>query len=338
MKQKTSPLDDEDAANAVFPELRGCALIRELHVYGQMVPTIVDPKDAKTGERTHAQHVGFGKRLMRLAEEIAFAHDFGKIAVIAGVGVRNFYRKIGYEVEGASEMMIKTLSTRPIPLSETSAEIVDRSLAACGTTRLSTSEFTSPEMGSALNALGSVIATCPDLPDGLGPNLNNTGHTDFKILSTARGPRKENNLELIDMKQREEMAEKLNLGLAPPLIAQEMGLSAKSVYRLAKHFIQLDGTYVACAPGVIPERFQRSAKSKKGKKMSKQKQGMDKTGGASAEAANKTKHEKERSESSPAKATSVSTTKTVTETQDSYTQFMVIVLVLLLAWFAHSFD
>lgn len=72
--------------------LRGSALVRELHTYGQLIP--VDEKGTQT------QHVGFGKRLMQEAEKIAKAEGYKKVAVISGVGVRGYYRrKCGYELE-----------------------------------------------------------------------------------------------------------------------------------------------------------------------------------------------------------------------------------------------
>jgi len=92
----------EDELLTPFPELRGAALVRELHVYGQLIPTV----DAKG---SHAQHVGLGTQMMREAERIAQSHGATKIAVISGVGVRNFYRKLGYDLEGESEMLIKYL-------------------------------------------------------------------------------------------------------------------------------------------------------------------------------------------------------------------------------------
>jgi ELP3 family radical SAM enzyme/protein acetyltransferase len=110
-RKKNGGEQDDDAEGdeeAAFPEMRDAALIRELHVYGQMVP--VYQSGEKKGEQ---QHIGFGKRLMAAAEEIAWEHGFRKMAVIAGVGVRNFYRKLGYEVQGADEIMYKTLSERP---------------------------------------------------------------------------------------------------------------------------------------------------------------------------------------------------------------------------------
>lgn len=67
------------------------ALIRELHVYGTV---------KKFGEKgDQSQHVGFGKRLMAAAEEIAKENGYKKIAVIAGVGVREYYKKMGYHLD-----------------------------------------------------------------------------------------------------------------------------------------------------------------------------------------------------------------------------------------------
>ena len=41
--------------------------------------------------------VSFGKRLMHEAEKIAAWHGYRSVAVIAGIGTRNYYRKLGYE-------------------------------------------------------------------------------------------------------------------------------------------------------------------------------------------------------------------------------------------------
>ncbi|XP_013404990.1 elongator complex protein 3 isoform X2 [Lingula anatina] len=84
------------------PELKdGCSIVRELHVYGSVVP--VSARDP-----TKFQHQGFGMLLMEEAERIAREeHGAKKLAVISGVGTRNYYRKIGYELEGP--YMTKTL-------------------------------------------------------------------------------------------------------------------------------------------------------------------------------------------------------------------------------------
>ncbi len=87
-------LNDEPQKN-IFKELRGAALVRELHVYGQMLPVY------KTNlVTTKTQHLGLGTQLMALAETIAKQNGFKKLAVISGIGVREYYKKLGYQLEG----------------------------------------------------------------------------------------------------------------------------------------------------------------------------------------------------------------------------------------------
>ncbi len=81
----------DSPGTGVFPCLRGAGLIRELHVYGQLVPTA-----AARSERGAAQHTGFGRALMLRAEQIAAAAGYTHTAVIAGIGTRGYYRKLGY--------------------------------------------------------------------------------------------------------------------------------------------------------------------------------------------------------------------------------------------------
>ncbi|XP_058020757.1 elongator complex protein 3 [Ahaetulla prasina] len=84
------------------PELKsGVSIVRELHVYGSVVP--VSSRDP-----SKFQHQGFGMLLMEEAERIAREeHGSWKIAVISGVGTRDYYRKIGYGLEGP--YMVKRL-------------------------------------------------------------------------------------------------------------------------------------------------------------------------------------------------------------------------------------
>ena len=89
--------------DCVFPSLKNCALIRELHVYGQLKSTNIDMKKGKD----HVQHKGYGRKLLFEAEKIAYGHNFQKIAVIAGVGTRNYYRKYGYRIRGQGEFLVK---------------------------------------------------------------------------------------------------------------------------------------------------------------------------------------------------------------------------------------
>ena len=76
-------------------ELKGnCSIVRELHVYGSVVP--VHSRDP-----TKFQHQGYGTMLMEEAERIAKEeHESNKLAVIAGVGTRNYYKKLGFWLEG----------------------------------------------------------------------------------------------------------------------------------------------------------------------------------------------------------------------------------------------
>ncbi|XP_053239786.1 elongator complex protein 3 [Podarcis raffonei] len=79
----------------------GVSIVRELHVYGSVVP--VSSRDP-----LKFQHQGFGMLLMEEAERIAKEeHGSWKIAVISGVGTRDYYRKIGYELDGP--YMVKRL-------------------------------------------------------------------------------------------------------------------------------------------------------------------------------------------------------------------------------------
>jgi len=79
--------------------LKGAAIIRELHTYGQLV--------CISEEGGQSQHRGFGRRLMEEAENIARAAGYEKIAVISGVGVREYYRSLGYELDRT--YMVKSL-------------------------------------------------------------------------------------------------------------------------------------------------------------------------------------------------------------------------------------
>jgi len=87
----------------VMPCLHNCALIRELHVYGQHTGIGVSNKHL-------VQHAGLGTKLLHKAEYIAQQQAYPRIAVISGVGVRNYYKKKGYII-GESDYMYKSLST-----------------------------------------------------------------------------------------------------------------------------------------------------------------------------------------------------------------------------------
>ena len=87
--------------NKISELLASSALVRELHVYGTM---------RRVGEEgNQSQHTGMGKALLKRAEEIAggdsvyFKNNilpkYNKLAIISGIGVREYYRKRGYHLE-----------------------------------------------------------------------------------------------------------------------------------------------------------------------------------------------------------------------------------------------
>lgn len=95
-------INSERKGNAIqdcLQEIENAALIREVHTYGL---------ELGVGEKGEAsQHKGLGKKLIKEAEKIAKEEfGLGEIAVISGVGVREYYRKLGYELEGT--YMIKS--------------------------------------------------------------------------------------------------------------------------------------------------------------------------------------------------------------------------------------
>ncbi|WP_136601913.1 tRNA uridine(34) 5-carboxymethylaminomethyl modification radical SAM/GNAT enzyme Elp3 [Salinigranum halophilum] len=87
-----SPYGDRPDADPVREELRDAAIVRELHVYGSEVGL---------GGEGDWQHRGYGRRLVEEAERRASEDGFSKLAVISGIGVRQYYReKLGYRQDG----------------------------------------------------------------------------------------------------------------------------------------------------------------------------------------------------------------------------------------------
>ncbi len=79
-------------SSEIINELKGCALLRELHVYGKI--QVVGSKNNKEA----TQHFGFGKKLLKEAEYISRKHGFYKISCISGIGAREYYKKFGYKL------------------------------------------------------------------------------------------------------------------------------------------------------------------------------------------------------------------------------------------------
>ncbi|MCX6762048.1 MAG: tRNA uridine(34) 5-carboxymethylaminomethyl modification radical SAM/GNAT enzyme Elp3 [Candidatus Moranbacteria bacterium] len=92
LRLRINPLELENRKTTV-PALKNSAIIREVHTYGTM--TQIDKKNSKS-----PQHIGLGKKLIAEAQKIA-KQEFGlqKIAIISGVGAREYYRKLGYRLK-----------------------------------------------------------------------------------------------------------------------------------------------------------------------------------------------------------------------------------------------
>jgi elongator complex protein 3 len=86
----------EDEAETLIGFLRlrlgDTARVRELHVYGPLVPL---------GTRKDGwQHRGYGTRLVEAAEEMAREKGYGILEITSGIGARGYYRKLGYDLKG----------------------------------------------------------------------------------------------------------------------------------------------------------------------------------------------------------------------------------------------
>ena len=110
------------SADTYRPELKPhtilgtCSIVRELHVYGSVVPVA-------SRDPGKFQHQGFGQLLMEEAARIALEeHGSYKLAVISGVGTRDYYRKLGYELEGP--YMVKALRDAPRTLTVKPGNVV----------------------------------------------------------------------------------------------------------------------------------------------------------------------------------------------------------------------
>jgi len=83
-----------------IPELANSAIVRELHTYGHLVPIASQQKGA-------TQHFGLGKQLMAETEKIVKKLKIKRLAIISGIGVREYYKKLGYRLEGT--YMVKNI-------------------------------------------------------------------------------------------------------------------------------------------------------------------------------------------------------------------------------------
>jgi elongator complex protein 3 len=80
------------------------AMIREIHIYGQALNITTKEISKKA-----SQHTGLGKQLMQEAEKIAKKNRHKKIRVISGIGVREYYKKLGYTLDKEKIYMEKNI-------------------------------------------------------------------------------------------------------------------------------------------------------------------------------------------------------------------------------------
>lgn len=79
------------------------AMVRELHVYGISL-------NLKDKSKYSKQHQGIGTKLLKKAEEITKGENIGSIAIISGIGTRNYYKKRGYMIEKEYGYALKNLN------------------------------------------------------------------------------------------------------------------------------------------------------------------------------------------------------------------------------------
>jgi len=77
------------------------AIIREIHTYGLQLPIKkINRSDGSSTSIISPQHKGLGKKLIKEAEKITKKEfNLKKIAVISGIGVKPYFRILGYKLE-----------------------------------------------------------------------------------------------------------------------------------------------------------------------------------------------------------------------------------------------
>lgn len=98
-------LPNKENSTSCFPDLRNCAMIRELHVYGSTTPI-------HFMKVLNAQHRGYGTKLVYEAIKLAKKHGYTVITVISGNNVKPYYKSkfgfidIGYDKGGYLKLKI----------------------------------------------------------------------------------------------------------------------------------------------------------------------------------------------------------------------------------------
>jgi elongator complex protein 3 len=69
------------------------AIVRELHVYGPLVP--VGSRNSRAW-----QHQGYGKLLLKTAERASLRNGRRHVLITSALGVRQYFKKLGYSQNG----------------------------------------------------------------------------------------------------------------------------------------------------------------------------------------------------------------------------------------------
>ncbi|MCA9375063.1 tRNA uridine(34) 5-carboxymethylaminomethyl modification radical SAM/GNAT enzyme Elp3 [Candidatus Dojkabacteria bacterium] len=85
--------DKKISSENFIKELRDKAIIREVHVYGEVVGIGKESKG-------RSQHLGLGKLLIKRSLEIARENAYDKISVISAIGTKEYYKKRGFKEDG----------------------------------------------------------------------------------------------------------------------------------------------------------------------------------------------------------------------------------------------
>ncbi|UKJ90170.1 histone acethyltransferase-like protein [Theileria orientalis] len=107
LRLRVSDREEYDETVSKFKCLTGAGLMRELHVYG-----VVVAHGEKLDVNEPSQHRGIGTNLIIAAEIIAIYRGLWRMAIIAGIGTREYYKKHGYVLEDT--FMTKTLTLQDI--------------------------------------------------------------------------------------------------------------------------------------------------------------------------------------------------------------------------------
>jgi elongator complex protein 3 len=82
--------------------LQSAAMIREIHVYGQMVSL----GQQANGAGGKAQHLGLGTKLIKKARTISREQGYQRLAVISAIGTKQYYRQRGFKDQGLYQVCV----------------------------------------------------------------------------------------------------------------------------------------------------------------------------------------------------------------------------------------